>query len=101
MKARRIAVISTMTLLMVLLFAPAYFLKAQLREAGSSGPVAQLTAIARSLAGDSTADELAARALAQATRIVVDGKERFRITNGDICWEVEPSKSDEPYRCTS
>lgn len=101
MKARRVAAVIVMVLLLVLLVAPVYILKAQLRETRDSGPAAQLTAIAKSLAGDRTADDLAAQALARATRVVVDGTERFRISNGTVCWEVEPSRSDEPYRCTS
>jgi uncharacterized protein YpmB len=99
MRARQIAIIFTMIILIILLVAPVYFLKSQLSGAETSTPEAQLISIARSLAGDSNADEAATKALTIATKIIVNGEVRYRIIKGGKCWEIEPSSSDEAYKC--
>jgi hypothetical protein len=96
---RRVLTGIVMFILVVLLVAPVYVLKDISSKATENSPAAQLSAIAKSIAGDTAADDLAAKALTRATRSVVDGKERFRIADGTSCWEIEPTTSDLAYRC--
>jgi hypothetical protein len=99
MNLRRVFTGIVMFLLIILLIAPTYFLKDFSNNSANNTVADELSAIAKSMAGDTTSDKLAAKAVKRATRSVVNGKERFRIASNGSCWEIEPTSSDQAYRC--
>ena len=98
MNGRRVATVVTLVVLVLALVIPPIWMLGRTGQV-EAGPRADLTALSRSLNGDHTYDEQAARVLNEVERIVVNGEERYELREGGQCWELVPAVSPTPTRC--
>jgi hypothetical protein len=95
MNSRRVALLVMLAAFLVLLLAPLFMLENS-SKAVNDQAYKQLHALGRSLAGDHSADSLAAEALESAVRVQSGPKTLYRIKGEKHCWELDPALSVKP-----